>query len=176
MVQQLDLLARQAWGRTRLVFGCVSRGCANAQDREKKKKKVKKTTKKKQKVDSLVQIPTKTPTSTGLACVVCVCGFGEGGQGGAWGRRLQGWHRVGVRWDLAMAWVFWLLGIRAHSEEHGLSGVEGRGWSTQSQGKKRKKKKDIRTRTKTQFAHRVVYVVDAWAGGLQGWLKASSMW
>jgi len=45
MAWQLDLLARQAWGHARLVFGCVSRGCANAQDWE--KKKVKKTTKKK---------------------------------------------------------------------------------------------------------------------------------
>jgi len=38
MAWQLDLLARQAWGRARLVFGCVSRGCTNAQDWEKKKK------------------------------------------------------------------------------------------------------------------------------------------
>ena len=38
MAWQLDLLARQAWGHVRLVFGCMSRGCANAQDWEKKKK------------------------------------------------------------------------------------------------------------------------------------------
>jgi len=39
MAPQLDLLARQGWGRARLVFGCMSRGCANAQDWEKKKEK-----------------------------------------------------------------------------------------------------------------------------------------
>src|SRR4029077_15891269 len=48
MARQLDLLARQRWGHMRLVFGCMSRGCANARDRE-KKTKVKKTTKKKAK-------------------------------------------------------------------------------------------------------------------------------
>ena len=47
-----------------------------------------------------------------------------------------------------MAWVFRLLGIRVCSEEHGLSGVGGRGQSTQSWGEKRKKK-EIRTCTKT---------------------------
>jgi len=50
MAWQLDLLARQAWGHVRLVFGCVSRGCANAQDREKKTKSEKNKTKK-QKAD-----------------------------------------------------------------------------------------------------------------------------
>ena len=39
MALQLDLLARQGWGCARLVFGCVSRGCANTQDWEKKKEK-----------------------------------------------------------------------------------------------------------------------------------------
>jgi len=55
-----------------------------------------------------------------------------------------------------MAQVFQLLGIRACSKERRLLGVEGRGWSTQSQGKKGKK--EIRTRTKTRFACRVVCV------------------
>ena len=45
MAWQLDLLARQAWGHARLVFGCVLRGCANVQDWEKKKTKKKKTKK-----------------------------------------------------------------------------------------------------------------------------------
>jgi len=49
MAWQLDLLARQGWGHARLVFGYVSRGCANAQDWEKKKKSVKKRKKKKKK-------------------------------------------------------------------------------------------------------------------------------
>jgi len=35
----LRLLAKREWGRTRAVFGRVSRGRANAQDSEKKKKK-----------------------------------------------------------------------------------------------------------------------------------------
>jgi len=39
MAPQLDLLARQGWGCARLVFGCVLRGCTNAQDREKQNKK-----------------------------------------------------------------------------------------------------------------------------------------
>jgi len=79
---------------------------------------------------------------------MCVHGFGEGAQGGARGRHSQEWHREGVRWGLAMVRVFQLLGIRVHSKERGLSGVEGRWQSTQSQGEKRKKK-DIRTCTKT---------------------------
>jgi len=118
------------------VWVCVERVCKCTGLGKKKTKK-----KKNQKADSLVQIPTKTPTSTGLACVICICGFGKGGQGGAWGRHSQGWHQAGVCWDLAMAWVFRLLGIRVHSKEHGLSGVEGRGQSTQSWGEKRKKKR-----------------------------------
>ena len=36
MAQQLHLLARQGWGRVRLMFGCISRGCAIAQDWKKK--------------------------------------------------------------------------------------------------------------------------------------------
>jgi len=55
MAQQLDLLARQAWGHARLVFGCISRGCANAQDWEKKNESEKNNQKKKKaKMDSLV--------------------------------------------------------------------------------------------------------------------------
>jgi len=42
-----------------------------------------------------------------------------------------------------MAWAFQLLGIRVQSKECGLSGVEGRGQSTQSWGEKRKKKKRL---------------------------------
>ena len=56
-----------------------------------------------------------------------------------------------------MAQVFQLLGIRAHSKECRLLGVEGRGQSIQSQGEK-KEKKDIRTCTKSQFACHVVCV------------------
>ena len=37
LAQKLDLLARQGWGRTRLVFRCMLRGSANAQDWKKKK-------------------------------------------------------------------------------------------------------------------------------------------
>ena len=69
--------------------------------------------------------------------VMCVRGFGEGAQGGAWGRRSRGWHRESVRQGLAMARVLRLLGARAHREARGLSGAEGRGRSTRSQGEKK---------------------------------------
>ena len=60
------LLARRGWGHVRLMFGCVSRECANAQNWKKKRK-----AKKKRKTGSLFQTPTKPPTSTGLMCRVC---------------------------------------------------------------------------------------------------------
>jgi len=53
MAQQLDLLARQAWGRARLVFGCILRGCANAQDQEKKNESEKNNKKKKKSENGL---------------------------------------------------------------------------------------------------------------------------
>jgi len=43
------LLAKRERGRAKTVFGCVSRGCANAQDWEKKKRKNEKKRKKKEK-------------------------------------------------------------------------------------------------------------------------------
>ena len=46
--------------------------------RKKNESKKNNQKKKKQKVDLLVQIPTKTPTSTGLACVVCVASVRAG--------------------------------------------------------------------------------------------------
>ena len=72
----------------------------------------------------------ETPTSTGLTYVMCVRGFGEGAQGGACGRHLQGWHWEGVCRGLAMAQVLRLLGARAYREACGLLGAEGRGRST----------------------------------------------
>jgi len=143
---------------------------------KKKKMKVKKTTKKKKrKMDSLVQTPTKTPTSTGLACIVCVCGFGEGRQGGAWGRRSQGWHRAGVHQDLAMAWVFRLLGHKGTQGGVRVVGGGGQVAEHMKSGEKKEKKK-IRTHTKTQVARCVVHVQLTCGqvvcrGGL-----ASSMW
>jgi len=67
MAPQLDLLARQGWGHARLVFGCVSRGCANTQDREKKKEKR----------THQFEPPQKRGPLQAL-CVVCVCGFSAG--------------------------------------------------------------------------------------------------
>jgi len=88
-------------------LGACQEGAQMHRTGKKKKTKAKKTTKKKKrKMDSPVQTPTKTLTSTGLACIMCMCGFGEGGQGGMWGRRSQGWHQAGVCWDLAIVWVF----------------------------------------------------------------------
>ena len=52
----LRLLAKRERGRVKTVFGCVLRGCANAEDWEKEKKKWKKKTKnesKKRNADSL---------------------------------------------------------------------------------------------------------------------------
>ena len=94
MAWQLDLLARQAWGRVRLVFGCVSRGCANAQDWE-KKMKVKKTTKKKsEKWTHWFKSPQKYQLLPVLhVSYVCVALVRAGREvcGG-------GIHRDGIRW------------------------------------------------------------------------------
>ena len=52
----LRYLAKREWGRARMVFGCVLRECANAQDWEKKNEKnknEKRERKKKRKTDSL---------------------------------------------------------------------------------------------------------------------------
>ena len=71
----LRLLAKRERGRTKTVFGCVSKGCTNAQDWEKKtkseKKKEKEKEKKNEKWTYRFVTPTKTLTSTGLACRVC---------------------------------------------------------------------------------------------------------
>jgi len=61
MAPQLDLLARQGWGHARLVFGCVSRGCANAQDREKKTK------------SGLTSLNPHKNADLYRPCVSCVC-------------------------------------------------------------------------------------------------------
>jgi len=61
MAPQLHLLARQGWGRARLVFGCVSRGCANAQDREKKTK------------SRLTSLNPHKNADLYRPCVLCVC-------------------------------------------------------------------------------------------------------
>ena len=45
----LQLLAKREWGRAKTVFGCMSRGCANAQDWDKKRKDKRKNEKRKKK-------------------------------------------------------------------------------------------------------------------------------
>jgi len=72
MAWQLDLLARQAWGHVRLVFGCMSRGCANAQDWE-KKTKVKKTTKKKKVKSGLTGSNPHKNTNFYWSCMCRMC-------------------------------------------------------------------------------------------------------
>jgi len=49
MAWPVQLLAKQERGHVRMVFGCVSRGCTNAQDWEKRKEKKKKEKEKKKK-------------------------------------------------------------------------------------------------------------------------------
>jgi len=49
MVWLLWLLAKQERGRVKMVSGCVSRGCANTQDWEKRKRKTKNEKRKKKK-------------------------------------------------------------------------------------------------------------------------------
>ena len=48
-VWPLWLLAKREQGRVKMMFGCVLRGCANAQDWEKRKEKMEKTKNKKEK-------------------------------------------------------------------------------------------------------------------------------
>jgi len=69
---QLDLLARQGWGHARLVFGCMLRGCANAQDRE-KKRKVKKNEKEKKMKSRLTSSNPHKNTNLYRPCMSCVC-------------------------------------------------------------------------------------------------------
>ena len=49
MAWPLQLLAKQEWGHVKTMFGCVLKGCTNAQDWEKKKRKNGKKKKKKKK-------------------------------------------------------------------------------------------------------------------------------
>jgi len=92
MAWQLDLLARQGWGRARLVSGCVSRGCTNAQDWEKKKKsETKRKRKKKEKQTHRFEAPQKHRPLRALH-VMYVHGFGAGVQ-----RGVQGWHGNGSK-------------------------------------------------------------------------------
>jgi len=106
---------------------------------------------------------------------VCVCGFGEGRQGGTWGRRSQGWHRAGVHQDLAMARVFRLLGHKG--AQGGVRVVRGGGQVAEhmKSGEKKEEKK-IRTRTKMQVARCVVCVQLTCGQAVCRGGLASSMW
>jgi len=133
------LLARQGWGHARKVFGCMSKGCANAQDWKKKKSNKNENENEKMK-NRLTH--TKMPSSTGLVCVVCVWGFSVGMQGYVWGWHgndsiqmamgadVMAWFSGGCGgWcssRLVTAWALRILGIRAHREAHGLLGVGSR--------------------------------------------------
>ena len=66
----------------------------------------------------------------------CVRGFGGGAQGGARGRRSDGWHWEGVHRYLATAWMARFLGVRVRREARGLSGAGG---AAHELGKKKKK-------------------------------------
>ena len=137
MAWQLDLLARQGWGRMRLVFGCVSRGCANTQDGKKKKKSEKKSEKQTYQKHQPPQ----------ASCVSCVCVAlvrvrREARRGGV---HRDGIGRVSIR---ALQWHrcfnFWVQGCTGR-----YMACQGRGAEhTKSGEKKMKKELPIQARTK----------------------------
>jgi len=137
MAWQLDLLARQGWGRMRLVFGCVSRGCANAQDGKKKSKSKKKSEKWTHQKHQPLQA-----SHVSCVCVASVRVHREAHRGGICRDGIRRVFIGALRWH--RCFDFWVQGCAGRR-----MACQGRGAEhTKSGEKKMKKELPIQARTK----------------------------